>query len=175
VRSFPSLFTVVGRHPNQKIFSNRVHAANATHAQQQRAAPSAATEKKGGANAPSQQYNDTGSTQPLVSKAAMEAAKRAEKAGKSGATATAANGHTGAQPLLSKAAMEAAARAATGLKKAGDKISLQAIAVEVQDQISELRSDLSVAMAALTSAQQRMERLEAAMRSDEAALTSSAA
>jgi len=71
--------------------------------------------------------------------------------------------------------MEAAARAATGLKKAGDKISLQAIAVEVQDQISELRSDLSVAMAALTSAQQRMERLEAAMRSDEAALTSSAA
>ena len=70
--------------------------------------------------------------------------------------------------LLSKAAMDAAKRA-NGLspKKPGS--------VDVQDDLNELRAELSVAVAALQSAQLRMERLEAAIREDGSALTSSAA
>ena len=157
VRSFPSLFVVVGRHPNQKIFSNRMHAASNA---QQRAANAA--DKKGAA------ANGTGGGNGLVSKAAQEAARRA--AAKSSHPAVQANG------LISKAAMEAASRAAAGLQKASTTLVMNASsAADVHDQLSELRSDLSVAMAALASAQQRMERLEAAVRADEATLTSSAA
>ena len=115
------------------------------------AAKGVADKHGGGANSP-------------VSKAAQEAARRGAAKAMSGEVKAAQN----TSGLLSKAAMEAAARA-SGLspKKFGS--------MDVQDELNELRSELSVAVAALTSAQQRMERLEVAIQDGAAALTSSAA
>ena len=155
-RSFPSIFAVIGRHPNQKIVSAK--------AQPQAIPRSSAMTDKKGAKPTADKHGGAANGNGVVSKAAQDAARRAAAKAVSGEVKAAQN----TSGLLSKAAMDAAKRA-NGLspKKPGS--------VDVQDDLNELRAELSVAVAALQSAQLRMERLEAAIREDGSALTSSAA
>lgn len=148
VRSFPNLFSVFGRHPNQKIFAS-------DNAKPPGPAPAESSGKPASsANAPS----SPGS----AATAAAVVANGSPKGGKGEANGKGGGKGAGAAPLFSKAAMAASARAMAAQKAAPPPAPKQAALdiADLRDQLIELRADLHVAAAALTSAQQRMERLE---------------
>ena len=149
VRSFPSLLAIVGRHPNQKIVGAKPSPARAAGQEAEKKSASNGTQGNNGA----------------ASKGSPGSAKRA--AGKTGAADVKAAQNATAR--VSKAAMEAAARASDLVSSPSKKSSKagKTQKMDMHEQLKELRSDLEVAMGALACAQQRMERIDAAMRADD--------
>jgi uncharacterized membrane protein YgcG len=174
-RSFPSIFVIVGRHPNQKIFPNKSGRAGA--AQQRRngdgpmsggrAPPSSkpAGGKGGGGQSGGGKSSSAKNAAPLLSKAAMEAAMRSKVTTTTSAT-------MGRRPIGSSPAGGAGGAVRGQQQQRPSQVDM----ASVRDQLIELRADVQVAMAALASAQQRLERLEASVEEDESSLlhTSSA-